>query len=316
MDARFRLALRKPEGGWMSRLPHSGWLWMGLLLAMGCSGAPRIVRLETGGGAPLTFIPRPATPVEVDADDFEEALAQLARDVPAPTHGLVRQTWRTKGTPPAADELTRSYRRWCERKGLPGDCLHLLVGGGSLDDAGRRTLALSIALDSVWDETLESLEGMADPMAVRSAIVTSMAVYLTLWLLPEPVSKGAAAVLTASLIAWLGYDTVWGLIRGWIRLSDEAAMATRFDQLHAAGERYGQVMGANAARVFVMLTTAAIGSTAGLAQKAPTLPGYTQATAVAAREGGFRLSSVIRTQTPVATGRASPLKMTRPPSVP
>ncbi|QSQ11743.1 SitA5 family polymorphic toxin [Myxococcus landrumensis] len=228
----------------MSRVPRWGFLLVGLVLAVGCGGTPRLVRLETGRGEPITFIPRPSEPVEVDDDDFTEAMEPLARDVRpsssphlfayrlllatdsepgfrSPRRGLAQQasgasarTWRTQGTVPTNDGLTQSYRRWCERKDLPGDCLRLLAGGDSLDVAGRRTLALSIALDSVWDETFESLENMADPIAVQSAIVTSMAVYLTLWLLPEPVSKGAAAVLTASLIAWLGYDTVWGLIRG------------------------------------------------------------------------------------------------------
>lgn len=188
--------------------------------------------------------------------------------------------------------LTRAYLRWCERKDTPGDCLRLLVGAARLDEESRRTLALSIALDSVWSETAESLDAMTDPGAVQAAIVTSMAVYLTLWLLPEPVSKGVAAVLTASLIAWLGIDTVWGLISGWVRLTDEVKYATTFDEVTAAGERYGEVMGANAARMFVMLATAAMGSTAGLAMKAPTLPGYAQAAQVAARQGGFQLSSV------------------------
>ncbi|MFY1827939.1 hypothetical protein ACN47A_18610 [Myxococcus fulvus] len=131
---------------------------------------------------------------------------------------------------------------------------------------------------------------------MRSAILSSMTVYLMLWLLPEPISKGAAAILTASLIAWLGVDTVWSLIRGWGALTTDVRGATSFSELHAAGERYGEVMGGNAARVFVMLATAAIGNTAGLARKIPTLPGHAQAARVAVTQGGFRLSAVAQVE--------------------
>ncbi|MCP3104776.1 hypothetical protein LZ198_38515 [Myxococcus sp. K15C18031901] len=261
----------------------------------------------------------------MDDDDFEDAMAKLAQDVrPASSprlfaHRLLSNApWdnpravpskrlrlasttaeenpaRRQGhSPPSAAEaeLVNAYGAWCKSKGTPGDCLRLLGPDISLGEDGRRTLALSIALDSVWDETAEALEDMADPVAVQATIAISMAVYLSLWVLPEPLSKGAAAVLTASLIAWLGVDAVVGLIRGWIRLSDETRVATTFGEVSAAGERYGEILGVNTARAFVMLTTAAIGSTLGLAAKTPSLPGYAQASQMAAQQGGFNLAAV------------------------
>jgi hypothetical protein len=116
--------------------------------------------------------------------------------------------------------------------------------------------------------------------------------YMLLWVLPEPVSKGLAATLTAGLIAYLGVDTVWGLIGGWLRLVGEVDRAITFDELRDAGERYGKVMGRHAARAFVLLATAAIGETVGLAGKGPGLPGYSQATVLAETQGGFRLAAV------------------------
>lgn len=110
--------------------------------------------------------------------------------------------------------------------------------------------------------------------------------------MPEPLSKGLAATLTAGLIAYLGIDTVWGLIGGWIRLVGAVNQATTFEQLRAAGERYGKVMGRHAARAFVLLATAAIGNTAGLATKGPGLPGYSKAAVLAETQGGFRLAAV------------------------
>ncbi|RKH41362.1 hypothetical protein D7Y23_33225, partial [Corallococcus sp. AB050B] len=177
------------------------------------------------------------------------------------------------------------------RKRLSGDCLHLLERGLTLDEEGKRALAFRIALDSVWEETAEALEGMVDPEATVSLLVMTGAVYFSLWLVPEPLlSKGVAATLTVALIAYLGWDTVWSLIQGWRVLAAEVRDADTFDGIRNAGEKYGEVMGKQAARAFVMLAMAALGSTAQtLASRVATLPGSAQAALVGAEQGGFRL---------------------------
>ncbi len=58
---------------------------------------------------------------------------------------------------------------------------------------------------------------------------------------------------------------------------DEVKVATTFEQIREAGERFGKLLGREAARAFAMLLMAAIGSTAQLfAAKVPTLPGSAQ----------------------------------------
>ncbi|WP_370452574.1 AHH domain-containing protein [Corallococcus sp. CA054B] len=198
------------------------------------------------------------------------------------------KSWR----PVADSELTSAYSRWCERTQRTRDCLRLLEGGPILGPEARRTLALQFAMGSVMDETRQALGAMVDPVAVRNTITAAMAMYLGLWLLPEPVSKGVAATLTACLIAYLGVDTVWNLIAGWRQLAADVAVATTFDEVRTAGDKYGKVMGENAARVFVMLATAAIGSTSGLAAKASGLPGSVQAARLAEAQGGFRFTAI------------------------
>ncbi|MBN9688354.1 AHH domain-containing protein [Corallococcus sp. NCSPR001] len=294
--------------------------WL-LLVGTGCA-ASRNVRLDTGRGPTRVHTPRrDVRPVALVEDAFMATVAKLARTAPVSAHpteatrwllsrpyahvrghlGLVsvrepgRGNLRLSDSPEA--ELAAAYGRWCQRKALTGDCLHLLERGPTLDEDGKRTLAFSIALDSVWEEAEYALRGMTDREAVLSMIVTTGALYLGLWLLPEPVSKGVAATMTAVLIAYLGIDTVWSLIQGWMRLSEAVAEATTFDALRDAGEQYGEVMGQNAARAFVMLATAALGSTAEtLAAKVPTLPGSAQASLVAAAEGGFRLGAVAQVE--------------------
>ncbi|WP_338873245.1 AHH domain-containing protein [Myxococcus stipitatus] len=296
-----------------------------LLAALSGCATSRVVRLETGRDS-WVVTPReePGAEVaeaELDDDEFEEAIVELARDV-RPTRNPLQQARALFGVPsrggvyryesrPARlipqrtggdglhlletysdDELTRAYGQWCERKDQPGDCLRLLVEGPLLASDGKYTWAFAIAMDSVWEETAEALEDMADPVAVMATITSAATMYLLLWALPEPLSKGAAATLTAIAIAYLGVDTVWRLLDGWLTLVREVERATTYAQLSAAGEAYGEVLGENAARVFVMLATAAVGNTAGLAAKASSLPGSAQAALAVESQAGFQFAAV------------------------
>ncbi|WP_342373975.1 AHH domain-containing protein [Myxococcus stipitatus] len=297
-----------------------------LTVVTGCS-TTRVVRLETGHDS-FVVTPReePGAELEgaeLDADEFEEGLAELARDV-RPARAPMQHARAIFGVPSRSgvygyergpprltlqhgeeeedgphllesygdEELTRAYGQWCERKDTPGDCLRLLDEGPLLASDGKFTWAFAIAMDSVWDETAEALEDMADPVAVLSTITAGATMYLMLWALPEPLSKGAAATLTALAIAYLGVDTVWRLLDGWLTLVRTVEQATTYAQLSAAGEAYGEVLGENAARVFVMLATAAVGSTAGLAAKAGGLPGSAQAALAVESQAGISFAAV------------------------
>ncbi|NVJ28831.1 hypothetical protein HUW62_47340, partial [Myxococcus sp. AM011] len=293
-----------------------------LLVAVTGCATSRVVRLETGEDSFLVT-PHEEPDAEVSAaeledDEFEEAVAKLARDV-RPSRNPMQDARERFGVPSRsgvygyergssrlipqrggdvdgprlledyADEaLTRAYGQWCKRKDRPGDCLRLLDEGPLLASDGKYTWALAIAMDSVWEETAEALEGMTDPQAVVAGIAASATMYLLLWSLPEPVSKGVAATLTACLIAYLGVDTVWSMLDGWLTLVRQVDRATSFEQLQAAGEAYGEVLGENAARVFVMLATVAIGNTAGLAAKSMGLPGSAQAALAVESQAGFQ----------------------------
>ncbi|WP_395855948.1 hypothetical protein [Cystobacter fuscus] len=294
-----------------------------LLLLVSCGTASRVVRLDTGETHPLTFEPRSrAWPVRLEPNEFKAALAAGAREMRPPAHvqesarRLFEMDARTgsfeydghthklsAALVPGGDlvedptrveaELKRDYLRWCARTGRPGDCLHLLEKGSILNGDSRYTLAMALAKGMVLDEMLEAFKDMADPHAMVSAVLWTCTTYMLLLTVPEPVSKGIAAVMTATLISYVGVDTFWGLLLGFKRLVLEADRATTFQELREAGERYGKVMGRNAARAFAMLTMAAIGNTApGLAAKVPKLPGAQQAAVQAETQIGIRLAAV------------------------
>jgi hypothetical protein len=317
-----------------------GWAVLALvLLGTGCATG-RVVRLETGEGAPIAYGPRSdVAPQALGGEDFAAAVQELARTTPVASRPRQAALWlfdladsredaRVRGrlglvsveepgrgrlrlaeAPDARRELERAYGRWCERRKQAEDCLHLLDEGLRLDEEGKRTLAFRLGLEAVWDETAQALEELTDREALVTMLATTGAVYLGLWLAPEPLlSKGLAATLTVALIGYLGWDTVWSLVQGWRVLAQEVKGATTFEEVRRAGEKYGAVMGMNAARAFVMLAMAALGGTAEtLAVRVTRLPGSGQAALVAAAQSGVRLGAAARVEAVVVstTGEVS-----------
>jgi hypothetical protein len=311
-----------------------------LVLLAGCGSATRVVRLDTGRGEPRVFTPHTgdAGPVELDEAAFAVAVSELAAEArpPARPQDAARRLFEVEARsgayvyeprgrrisplesesdlvaePPEADvELTRAYLRWCERTDRAGDCLGLLVEGPKVTGDGRYTLAMALAQGAVLDEMMDAFKDMADPQAMFRAVLWTWTTYMVLLAVPEPFSKGLAAVMTATLIVYVGVDTFWSLIVGFKRLVDEADRATTFEDLREAGTRYGKVMGRNTARAFAMLATAAVGNTAaGLAAKVPRLPGAAQAAAQAESQMGFHLSAVGQVSTVAVSAEAVTLSL-------
>jgi hypothetical protein len=289
---------------------------------VGCSTSRPTVRLQTERGEHVRELPTARTPVEVTTEEFSRAMGGLVLDLPRlhadPEHrpgteprfsvrpisakqgrlnGLTLAAWPSASVPP----LTRDYALWCTHTRGTGDCLSLLGNSLELDEDGRHQLALALAFGSVWEETRGALEAMVDPVAVRATLVSAMTFYLLALVAPEPVTKPVAVALTAFLLSYLGWDTFWGLISGWSELKQSASQATTFLELRAAGSRYAKAIGERAARLFVMLATAALGATGGLATKGPALPGFTQAALAAETQYGIRLTAVSEVQAVAVT---------------
>ena len=309
------------------RLPW--WVLSLLWVLVGCGGTTRVIRLDTGRGPARVHVPRAggaAGPMALDAGEVKEAVGRLARGIRLSPHAqeAARRLFeveprsgsylvdvkRRRITPlgpgehltdeqtQADVELTRAYSRWCERTGRPGDCLGLLKEHPVIAEDARFALALALAKGAVLDELWEAVKDMAHPEALMEAALWTAATYALLWTVPEPSTKGVAAVLTAALILYVGVDTFWGLIQGFRVLMFEADEALTFDELRDAGERFGKVMGRNAARAFVMLATAAIGSTgATLGAKLPGLPGAAQAAVGAEARLGVEFAVVGQVET-------------------
>ncbi|MBN1206334.1 MAG: hypothetical protein JXB05_15570 [Myxococcaceae bacterium] len=302
-------------------MPRSLVLLLFVLLS-GCSASTRsVVRLDTGQGEPLVHTPRrDVEPAVVSEKEFKKAVAQQAPAVPVAERPLEharqlfgvpeRSGWyryegggrrllasepgstRNLRLLPEDEELKRRYLLWCQAGWGDGDCLRLLVDKPFLDGDDKYALAMAIAHSKVLGAMKEELARMVSPQAVVATVVGGLTMYAILLALPEPVSKGIAALLTVGAMAYLGWDTVWRLIDGWLVLMKEVDQATTFDGIHAAGEKFGETMGEKAARAFVMLGTVALGNTAsGMAAALPKLPGAGQAAVVAEAQLNLRFTA-------------------------
>ena len=295
-------------------------VWM--LFLVGCHPASRALRPDRQGFDSLVFVPRSsAEPVSLRHGEFKEVLLTLAREVrpstkpqdaarrlfevqarngsyayEPSTHLLIPLDSTPLGQGPSTHaemELTRGYLNWCEHSGRPGDCLRLLTDSATITEDGRFVLALALAKGAVLDEMVESFKDLADPHAMAAAVLWTWSTYMILLTVPEPLTKGVAAVMTATLIFYVGMDTFWSLIVGFRQLMAGAEGATTFSGLRTVGERYGKLMGQQSARAFALLAMAAIGNTsAGLAMNVPGLPGASQAAMQAHAQVGLQWEAV------------------------
>jgi hypothetical protein len=309
------------------------WLWRilwrlnPLLMAVvvGCSGTPRVIRVEnTGQGKVVVHIPRTADvhPVVLEQEEFQQAMRSLAREVrltgtPRQTVEQMFQmdpqsgnylylTGEKKLVPlgpeePLEGSLTKEdletaerYRAWCQRAyNEYGDCLGgALVGGRYLDRHGRYVWALALSKSPVLEEMKKALGGMVEFRALMSAALFTLGSMLFILAL-NPVAPGLVAVVGVGLVLYVGVDTLKNLVTGWLQLMHEVKDATTYAQIRDAGERFGRILGQEAARAFAMLLMAAIGRTAHeFAAKVPTLPGSAQVAVVAEGEAGILLPAL------------------------
>jgi HNH/ENDO VII superfamily nuclease len=191
-------------------------------------------------------------------------------------------------------ETAERYRLWCQRAhGVYGDCLGgALVGGRYLDMQGRYVWALALSKSPVLDEMRQALGEMVNFQALISAALWTLGSMLLILAL-NPVAPALVAVLGVGLILYVGCGTLYNLVAGWFQLMEEVKGATTFEQIRDAGERFGRILGPEAARAVAMLLLAAIGQTAqGFAAKVPTLPGSAQVAVQAEGQAGIWLPAL------------------------
>src|SRR6218665_527676 len=272
-----------------------------LLLASACAPT-RVVNLDTGQRATIVYKPIDSEQIKIDEREFKSAVARLVLDMhlkvvlDAPEPFGSRSLLASAGgmvDGVQGRKVSASSSRFCQRQSNPSTCLSLFAGEFTLGEMERRMMALSFALDTVWEGVEEVVKDLANPEALRAMVVSIIGTSLVMLVAPEPITKFIAMGLAASLIAYLGVGPVWNLGQGFLRLMVESKNARGFAELEASGHRFGKVLGGNGARVLVLVAMTAIGGKNAMAAQGPKLPGAAQAAMRAQTEGGFRLSAVL-----------------------
>jgi hypothetical protein len=264
--------------------------------------------------APPSVVRPPARrePVEVSQAEYQTAMkrfAQALRDrLPSRLEKrLDVVSWHSPEQRDERAELVAEYSQWCAARSTPGDCLGLLQDGLYLTEEDKRTLAFALATRGVWDGTAAVLDEVLDPVQLQIALLSTITMTLALLSIPEPISKVIVIVMTASLVGYVGWDTLVGLIEGWRRLEQECQRARTFAELRDAGDRYERIMGEKVTRLLILAATAALASGGGNSINGG-LPGLPQASRFATAEG-FAFRVVGQTRSIKVTGRILTVSM-------
>jgi hypothetical protein len=254
------------------------------------------------GEAFLATLPTDFAPVQVSDSELTAALATFWLDMPLRVaisrsplcagRGLALASAPLSGEAWQSD-LARSYGRFCEQCGTPGDCLTLFEDGPRLQDDDKRSIALALAVRPALEGVDAEVRAMLNPTRVLAILSMTITVYMALLVAPvlEPVTKGMALAFTAFMWGYLGWE-FFELLRAYVQLYEDAPRASTFAELREIGERFGRVIGPNSVRILVLVGTAAMGGTAALASKAPKLPGFAQAAGTVEAHTGWRLLDV------------------------
>jgi hypothetical protein len=286
-----------------------------LLFALSTACAtPRGVRLDTGQGAPLEYrAPTSNKSVKVDAAAFEEALTRLVLNAPltlrSPTQG-----WLVRVSSPSNDAemrwqrlMSKSFGGLCKPGQRREDCLSLLDDVLGLSEWDKLGVALGLSLDPLKESISQAVEDTLAPQLFYTVIATGLITWAVLAANPEPVFTKAAAIVSALLLIYLGVETFLELVDASRELKRTTDQATSSEELEQAGQRFGNRVGPEVARVVVLAVTVVVsqgmtGGAALLASRLPMLPGFPEAAALGASQLGFNLANVGQVSEVVVVG--------------
>jgi hypothetical protein len=287
---------------------------IGLIASSGCGGPRLLVRNERGEVA-QTDPSKQILPVEYDQEDVREAVepyADLLASLVRHHDGRLRLRLASAvvlGADAAERAFLEEYLGWCEvTRGQRGDCLGQQdpnMPGLTVD--GKRGIALRMAFSKALREAADVVRGV-DPVKVEALMLAWFAFYLVTLVAPEPVTKVLDVLMTANLIAFLGWDGFHNVLQGYIDLRIEAAEAQSFAALHEAGLKYGRRLGGSMVRIVTALITWGIGAAAGMGRPSTELPGGDVA-AWNARAQGFELAAVSGGSVSVSASGAATLTL-------
>jgi hypothetical protein len=263
------------------------------LLALGpsCAAVPKLIVQNDRGGAVMMDL-QEVHPVEYGRDQFQAAMRLFAEHIAVVIQHQEGQ-FRVRLATTSTDLMVEAYLAWCGRRDAPGDCLDLLdATAPGLSNRAKRSIALRMAIGSALEEAAYAIRNV-NPVKVEALMLIWFAIYLASFLSPDvTLTKALTVVMSANMIAFMGWDGFRSFILGYREMAKAADAAQTFGQLYDAGRAYGSRMGPSMVRIVTLLVTWGLSSVTGMATPpVRNLPGGVQAAANAEAQG-FHLAAV------------------------
>jgi len=144
------------------------------------------------------------------------------------------------------------------------------VTDGKVDFARVTTdMKVSMALKLSWHswpaEVADAAKNAFSDPGFLISLVLIIAVYVGLWLTPEPtmITKIAAGVLTVVLLAQFAWEDIYGLAKAWMTLQDDCKAANSVTSLEAAGDKFAKKVGQVGFDILMAIAMWGLGKAAG-----------------------------------------------------
>jgi len=260
---------------------------VGLLAGGGCAPPGLIVRSDRGQAVMVEL--QKVRPVEYGKGELRAAMELFADHV---TEVIQHQEPKLRVRLASTDPMVEAYLAWCGRRNAPGDCLELLdAKSPGVSNSGKRSIAVRMALGTALEEVAGVVRHV-DPMKVEALMLIWFTIYFASLVFPDAtITKVVSFVMSANMVAFLGWDGFRTFVLGYRDMCAAADAAQTFPALYDAGRAYGQRMGPSMVRIVTALVTLGLSAATGMSVPVTKLPGGPQAVANAEAQG-FHLMAV------------------------
>ncbi|WP_309895406.1 deaminase [Archangium sp.] len=150
-------------------------------------------------------------------------------------------------------------------------------------------MALRVALGALWPGMGEEVAATLTLENVVSGAGASITAFLVLAAIPEPFSKPVAIGVALTVVAAFGAKLLVHVVAEWRQFTKATAVARSFTEVREAGERFGRALGADGARLLMMVASLWAGGNMGASLRGGG-PGWPGLGRMLELPGGLRVS--------------------------
>jgi len=229
-----------------------------------------------------------ATSEEVSAEEVRTFLARLATTRALEPEGVRLGVALESATHLEAWER-QLWREYLEHLGAQRASLRTFRADLRPTAEDRRNMALRVALEALWPGMGEEVAATLTLENVVSGAGASITAFLVLAAIPEPFSKPVAIGVALTVVAAFGAKLLVHVVEEWRQFTKATAVARSFTEVRQAGERFGRALGADGARLLMMVASLWAGGNMGASLKGGG-PGWPGLGRMMELPGGLRVS--------------------------